>query len=80
MTSATSKASYKKSVEYNKYLKRPEKLKSAREAYVRRTGGKLRPVQEAGMYKDMTDLEKKQYAALGESKPKGKTKRKTLLG
>ena len=48
----------------NKYVKRPEKLKSARDAYVARTGGKLRPVEQAGMFQDMTDLEKNRYRAL----------------
>mgnify|MGYP003127492650 FL=1 len=49
---------------FNKYQKRPEKLKGARDAYVARTGGKLRPVEQAGMFQDMTDLEKNRYRAL----------------
>jgi len=49
---------------FNKYQKRPEKLKAARDAYVARTGGKLRPVEQAGMFQDMTDLEKNRYRAL----------------
>ena len=61
----------------NKYVKRPEKLKSARDAYVARTGGKLRPVEQAGMFQDMTDLEKNRYRALV---AKDKQNKKSQLG
>ena len=58
------KEEVRKQNEANKYVKRPEKLKGARDAYVARTGGKLRPVEQAGMFQDMTDLEKNRYRAL----------------
>jgi len=48
----------------NKYVMRPEKLKSARDTFERLTGKKARPVEQAGMFKDMTDLEKNKYRAL----------------
>ena len=62
--------------EYNKMQLRPEKLKSARDHFERRTGRKANPVSGALMYKDFTALEKRRYAAL-EDKDK---KKKTLLG
>jgi len=50
--------------EANKYVARPEKLKGARDTYERLTGKKARPVEQAGMFQDMTDLEKNKYRAL----------------
>ena len=50
--------------EANKYVMRPEKLKGARDTYERLTGRKARPVEQAGMFQDMTDLEKNRYRAL----------------
>ena len=50
--------------EANKYVARPEKLKGARDTYERLTGKKARPVEQAGMFQDMTELEKNQYRAL----------------
>ena len=55
---------YKKMNEANKYVKRPEKLKGARDTYERLTAKKARPVEQAGMFQDMTDLEKNRYRAL----------------
>jgi hypothetical protein len=57
----------------------PQRLKGARDTYVKRTGGKLRPVHQAGLYKDFTDFEKRQYASLI-AEPKTKLGKKTLLG
>ena len=66
------KEEVKKQNEINKYVKRPEKLKSARDTFERLTGRKARPVEQAGMFKDMTALEKSRYRAL--------EKKKTILG
>ena len=60
----------------NKYVKRPEKLKGARDTFERLTGKKAKPVEQAGMFQDMTELEKNQYRALV-AKDKNK---KTQLG
>ena len=38
----------------NKYVNRPEKLKGARDTFERLTGRKARPVEQAGMFQDMT--------------------------
>ena len=65
----------KEVIDANRYVKRPEKLKGARDAYVKRTGGKLRAVETAGMYKDMTRLEKKRYQTLMDE-----DKKQTTLG
>ena len=65
----------KENIAANKYVNRPEKLKAARDGYVKRTGGKLKPVETAGNYKDMTRLEKKRYQALMD-----KDKKQTTLG
>ena len=54
----------RKQNEANKYLNRPEKLKGARDTYERLTGRKAKPVEQAGMFQDMTDLEKSRYRAL----------------
>jgi len=54
----------RKQNEANKYVKRPEKLKSARDTFEKFTGRKARPVEQAGMFQDMTELEKNQYRAL----------------
>ena len=51
------KEEVKKQNEIEKYNKRPEKLKSARDTFERLTGRKARPVEQAGMFKDMTALE-----------------------
>ena len=56
----------------NKYVNRPEKLKGARDTFERLTGRKARPVEQAGMFKDMTALEKSRYRALD--------KKKSILG
>ena len=66
----------KKNIAANKYVKRPEKLKGARDHNEKLTGKKARPVEQAGMFKDMTDLEKNRYKALV-AKDKNK---KTILG
>ena len=50
--------------EINKYNKRPEKLKGARDTFEKLTGRKAKPVEQAGMFQDMTDLEKGRYRAL----------------
>ena len=68
---------YKKQTEFNKYQKRPEKLKSARDTFERLTGRKARPVEQAGMFQDMTDLEKNRYRALV---AKDKQNKKSQLG
>ena len=65
----------KEVIDANRYVKRPEKLKGARDAYVKRTGGKLRSVETAGLYKDMTTLEKKRYKTLMDE-----DKKQTTLG
>ena len=39
-------------------------LTDARQTFVRRTGGKLRDVRTAGVYKSMTEEEKKRYQKL----------------
>ena len=62
----------KQTIQANKYNKRPEKLKSARDTFERLTGRKARPVEQAGMFKDMTALEKSRYRAL--------EKKKSILG
>ena len=64
----------KKISQANKYVMRPEKLKGARE---RLTGRKARPVEQAGMFQDMTDLEKNRYRALV---AKDKKNKKSQLG
>ena len=61
----------------NKYVKRPEKLKSARDTFERLTGRKAKPVEQAGMFQDMTDLEKNRYRALV---AKDKQNKKSQLG
>ena len=61
----------------NKYVARPEKLKGARDTYERLTGKKARPVEQAGMFQDMTDLEKNRYRALV---AKDKKNKKSQLG
>lgn len=61
----------------NKYVNRPEKLKGARDTFERLTGRKARPVEQAGMFKDMTDLEKNRYRALV---AKDKASKKSQLG
>ena len=63
--------------EANKYVKRPEKLKGARDTFERLTGRKARPVEQAGMFQDMTDLEKNRYRALV---AKDKANKKSQLG
>ena len=57
-------------------------LTDARKTYVRRTGGKLRDVKTAGLYKSMTENEKKKYKKLNpEDFPVGyKLGKKTILG
>ena len=50
--------------EINKYNKRPEKLKGARDTFERLTGRKASPIEQAGMFQDMPDLEKNRYRAL----------------
>ncbi|BAQ86584.1 hypothetical protein [uncultured Mediterranean phage uvMED] len=62
---------------FNKYQKRPEKLKSARDTFERLTGRKAKPVEQAGMFQDMTDLEKNRYRAL---EAKDKANKKSQLG
>ena len=71
------KEEIKKQNEVNKYVMRPEKLKGARDTYERLTGKKARPVEQAGMFKDMTDLEKNRYRALV---AKDKQNKKSQLG
>ena len=58
------KEEVRKQNEANKYVARPEKLKGARDHYEKFTGKKARPVEQASMFQDMTDLEKNQYRAL----------------
>ena len=57
-------------------------LTDARKIYVRRTGGKLRDVKTAGLYKSMTEEEKKRYQKLNpEEFPVGfKLGKKSILG
>ena len=69
-------AQAKERIAKDKMVNRPQKLKSARDAFTRLTGNKSKPVSGALMYKDFTALEKRRYAAL-ETKDK---KKKTLLG
>ncbi len=64
MGGVTAQERYKKQTEFNKYQKRPEKLKYARDTFERLTGRKAKPVEQAGMFQDMTDLEKNKYRAL----------------
>jgi len=71
------KEEYKKTMAANKYVKRPEKLKGARDTFERLTGRKARPVEQAGMFQDMTDLEKNRYRALV---AKDKKNKKSQLG
>ena len=58
------KEEVKRMNEANKYVMRPEKLKGARDRFTQLTGKKPRPVEQAGMFQDMTDLEKNRYRAL----------------
>ena len=77
------KEEQKRQTQYNKYIKRPEKLKGARDAYVKRTGGTLKAVEQTGMYKDFSALEKRRYASLMTSDKKKVDEdrtRKSLLG
>ena len=57
-------------------------LTDARQAFVRRTGGKLRDVKTAGLYKSMTEKEKKRYQKLNPDEfPLGyKLGKKSILG
>ena len=57
-------------------------LTDARKTFVRRTGGKLRDVKTAGLYKSMTEKEKKRYQELNpEEFPVGyKLGKKSILG
>ena len=57
-------------------------LTDARKTYVSRTGGKLRDVKTAGLYKSMTENEKKKYKKLNPKDfPVGyKLGKKTILG
>jgi hypothetical protein len=57
-------------------------LTDARKTFVRRTGGKLRNVKTAGLYKSMTEKEKKKYQKLNpEEFPVGyKLGKKSILG
>ena len=57
-------------------------LTDARKTYVSRTGGKLRDVKTAGLYKSMTENEKKKYKKLNpEDFPVGyKLGKKSILG
>jgi|TARA_R100001082_G_scaffold91484_1_gene58099 hypothetical protein len=57
-------------------------LTDARKTFVRRTGGKLKDVKTAGLYKSMTENEKKKYKKLNpEDFPVGyKLGKKTILG
>ena len=67
----------KKLSQANKYVMRPEKLKGARDRFTQLTGKKPRPVEQAGMFQDMTDLEKNRYRAL---EAKDKANKKSQLG
>ena len=71
------KEEVKRMNEANKYVKRPEKLKGARDRFTQLTGKKPRPVEQAGMFQDMTDLEKNRYRALV---AKDKKNKKSQLG
>ena len=57
-------------------------LTDARQTFVRRTGGKLRDVRTAGLYKSMTEEEKKRYQKLNPDEfPLGfKLGKKSILG
>ena len=57
-------------------------LTDARQTFVRRTGGKLRDVRTAGVYKSMTEEEKKRYQKLNPDEfPLGfKLGKKSILG
>ena len=57
-------------------------LTDARKTFVRRTGGKLRDVRTAGLYKSMTEEEKKRYQKLNPDEfPLGfKLGKKSILG
>ena len=59
--------------------RRAERLKGARDVFEARTGREASNVRKAGLYKDFTALEKKQYASLI-VEPKTKLGKKTLLG
>jgi 1,2-phenylacetyl-CoA epoxidase PaaB subunit len=57
-------------------------LTDARKTFVRRTGGKLKDVRTAGIYKSMTEEEKKRYQKLNPNEfPLGfKLGKKSILG
>jgi IMP dehydrogenase/GMP reductase len=57
-------------------------LTDARKTFVRRTGGKLKDVRTAGIYKSMTEEEKKRYQKLNPDEfPLGfKLGKKSILG
>ena len=57
-------------------------LTDARQTFVRRTGGKLKDVRTAGLYKSMTEKEKKRYQKLNPDEfPLGfKLGKKSILG
>ena len=59
-----------------------KELTDARKTFVRRTGGKLRDVRTAGLYKSMTEEEKKRYQNLNPDEfPLGfKLGKKSILG
>ena len=49
---------------------RAKRLKYARDTFTERTGREPTDVRKAGLYKDFTSLEKKQYASLMKKKKK----------
>ena len=58
-------------------------LAGAREGYTKKTGREPTDVRKAGLYKDFTSLEKKQYASLMQKKnsiDEDMIIKKTLLG
>lgn len=62
---------------------RAKRLKYARDTFTERTGREPTDVRKAGLYKDFTSLEKKQYASLMQKKnsiDEDMIIKKTLLG
>ena len=61
---------------------RPEQLTAARKTFVAKTGGKLKDVKTAGLYKKMTTTEKNKYKKLNpkEFEVGYKLGKKSILG